>query len=308
MQVLSAADERRLIGELVETRKSLIRATIALAESRGEEPPPAEDFHKMIRSIRECGLGSDAADDEVQHLVSKYEETRDRIALANVRLVAYAARRYLNRGISFSDLLQEGFCGLLIGIDRFEPANGTRLATYALWWIKQALRRTISADAYPVRLNPKLLRQVAVEQEDLAHGPHAAKPHVTATLKSIRCAIRPTVSLDLAVDSGVSSTLADKSSSPTNRDRDSLENGEYVGHMMQSLSPREQTILQLRFGLDGKPTHSLSQISELLDVSKERIRQIQEKALQKLRAYEGSASPTRGRSIDTSGQSVRIKL
>jgi len=291
MKVLTEAEERRLIGELVETRTSLIEAITALKGFQDWDSLSREDFHKMIRSVVESRLGSSAAAVEVKRLARKYEETRDRIALANIRLVAYAAKRYLNRGISYSDLIQEGFCGLLTGIDRFEPSNGTRLATYALWWIKQALRRTVSADAYPVRLNPKLLRQVAIEQEEINHDAHQQRPHVAATLKSIRCAIRPTVSFDVAFETGATLGHVDRSGSPTNPERETAENGEYLVHMMRVLTAREQTVLQLRFGLEGHSAHSLSQVSEMLDVSKERVRQIQEKALQKLRAVEESECP-----------------
>jgi RNA polymerase sigma factor (sigma-70 family) len=309
MKVLTEEEERRLIGELVECRDSLIEAISALKDFRGRGPLSREDFHKLIRTVLTSRLGSSAAAVEVKRLARKYEETRDRIALANIRLVAYAAKRYLNRGISYSDLIQEGFCGLLNGIDRFEPSNGTRLATYVLWWIKQALRRTVSADAYPVRLNPKLLRQVAIEQEDINHdAQQQQRPHLAATLKSIRCAIRPTVPFDVAFETGAAPNRAERSSSPANPERESAENGEYLLHMMRVLTPRERTVLQLRFGLGGNSAHSLSQVSEVLEVSKERIRQIQEKALQKLRDLEEVERSDRDRSIDRSGRSVRIVI
>lgn len=308
MKVLSEAEERRLIGELVATRKLLLEAIAALKGLRDRDSLSREDFHKLIRSVLDSRLGSSPAAVEVKRLARKYEETRDRIALANIRLVAYAAKRYLNRGISYSDLIQEGFCGLLTGIDRFDPSNGTRLATYVLWWIKQALRRTVSADAYPVRLNPKLLRQIAIEQEEISHDAHQQRPHVAATLQSIRCAIRPTVSFDVALETGATPGHVDRSDSPANLERESAENGEYLNHMMRVLTPREQTVLQLRFGLGGHSAHSLSQISEVIDVSKERVRQIQEKALQKLRTVEEANPPAPGRSIDTSARSVRIGL
>src|SRR5262249_7016049 len=80
---------------------------------------------------------------------------------AHSRLVAYIARRYLNRGVSPADLIQEGFCGLLEAIDRFDTINTTRLATYAAWWIRQALQRAIAGAGYPVRLSPRQLRRLA---------------------------------------------------------------------------------------------------------------------------------------------------
>ena len=108
----------------------------------------------------------DGSDDEpchpaIPHLARRYEEIRAALAMANSRLVAYLARQYLNRGISPADLLQEGFCGLLEAIDRFDPVNTTRLATYASWWIRQALQRAIADGSYPVRLTPRQLRRLA---------------------------------------------------------------------------------------------------------------------------------------------------
>ena len=92
--------------------------------------------------------------------------------MANVRLVAHVAKRYNDRGVSSADLVQEGFCGLLSAIDRFDTMNQTRLATYAIWWIRQAIQRAVAAGAYPVRLNPKQLHQ-------LAQGQHHGRPRLS---------------------------------------------------------------------------------------------------------------------------------
>lgn len=311
MKVLSEEEERRLIAELIEIRSALMVAIATLTGLTNLEATSHDDFRELIRAALESRLGAGAAAVEANRLAQRYEDVRDRIALANIRLVAYAARRYLNRGVSYSDLVQEGFCGLLVGIDRFDPSNGTRLATYALWWIKQALRRTISADAYPVRLNPKLLRQIAIEQEAVnrdAAVKQTQRPHVAATLKSIRCAIRPTIPYDVALETGAASGGIEQSASLSCRERETAENGEYLDHLMTALTPREQRVLRLRFGLDGAAPRSLSQVSELLNVSKERIRQIQETALEKLRALEESRSSARIQSIDTSSRPVRIVL
>ena len=84
--------------------------------------------------------------------------------MANVRLVAHVAKRYHDRGIPPGDLIQEGFCALLVAIDRFDLVNETRLATYAIWWIRQAIQRAVAGGAYPVRLNPRQLHQLAQAQ------------------------------------------------------------------------------------------------------------------------------------------------
>ena len=96
----------------------------------------------------------------------KYSELRGKLALANLRLVAHVAKRFRDRGIPYGDLLQEGFCGLLEAIDRFDLNHETKLATYATWWIRQSMQRAVASGAYPVRLTPRHLRQLAQNQEE----------------------------------------------------------------------------------------------------------------------------------------------
>ena len=93
-----------------------------------------------------------------------------------MRLVAHVAKRFRDRGIAYSDLLQEGFCGLLEAIDRFDLTHETKLATYATWWIRQAMQRAVAAGAYPVRLSPRHLRQLAQNQEELERAERAPRP------------------------------------------------------------------------------------------------------------------------------------
>jgi RNA polymerase primary sigma factor len=212
--------------------------------------------------------------------------------MANVRLVAHVARRYNNRGLAPTDLLQEGFTGLLLAIDRFNPVNQTRLATYAVWWIRQAVQRAVAAGAYPVRLNPKQVQRLARAQQAItnAQNPLASQSEPASQgrgcLPATRldlAAIRTQISLDAPCHGDGSTRLADLMVFAPEHDEHDDTVEEYLGAMIQKLNPREQFVLKLRFGLDGEPRHSLSQISKVLNVSKERIRQIEERALQKLR-------------------------
>src|SRR5262249_28723875 len=107
------------------------------------------------------GRPDDSAAAAVWQRARRYEEIRGALAMANARLVAYLARRYLNRGVSPADLIQEGFCGLLEAIDRFDPINTTRLAPSASGWIRRALQRATAGAGYPVRLSPRQLRRLA---------------------------------------------------------------------------------------------------------------------------------------------------
>ena len=167
----------------------------------------------------------------------------------------------------------------------------TRLASYAVWWIRQALQRAVAAGAYPVRLNPRHLQQLATHSTEVEAGSEKKNGQSglknaggRSTIQQIHSATRPTVSLNTSyrADEG-GSYLLNGLVSPEEDETSSGELDEYLLSILQQLKPRERTVLELRYGLGGTECHSLSQVSEVLDVSKERIRQIQESALRKLR-------------------------
>lgn len=311
-QVMSAARERELLLELAECRRDLLLATRRPDGSEWDLSRPDAEFRRAIRGLTDDdsgpgGTGPSGGPGVVAapHLARRYEEIRGALAMANSRLVAYIARRYLNRGLSPADLLQEGFCGLLEAIDRFDPVNTTRLATYASWWIRQAIQRAIGEGSYPVRLTPRQLRRLAQSlprNTARAEGP-VPSPTPTLTPRVGRpaaagepaaawhelAAIRPRVSLDATSRFDDSTPLAEILAFLPDSEPETDEPGESVGSLLAALNPREQLIMKLRFGLDGQPRHSLSQIGEVLAVSKERVRQIQDRALRKLR---DAAKPT----------------
>jgi RNA polymerase primary sigma factor len=177
-----------------------------------------------------------------------------------------------------------------MAIDRFDTANTTRLATYAGWWIRQAMHYTIAGGAYPVRLNPRQLRRLI---SAIASGPalpagrpagsHHANEDGTATTWHELAAIRPHVPLDAACRTDDVTRLSDFLATAREPDEYPSEAVEFLRSLLGVLTPREQVVLTLRFGLDGQPRHSLSQVSEVLSVSKERVRQIQKRALERLR-------------------------
>jgi RNA polymerase primary sigma factor len=218
----------------------------------------------------------------LEAVFQRYFELRAELTLANMRLVAYVAKRYVNRGVAYSDLLQEGSCGLLEAIDRFDPAHQTKLSTYATWWIRQAIQSAVAAGAYPVRLTPRHLRQLAQNQEehDREIAQHPGRHHVaTESMQRIRSAARPAVSLD-----ETSFTRFHAMSDPERDPAGDIDLNEAVGKWMVSLRPRERQVLSYRYGLGGSPRLSLSQVGKVLDVSKERVRQIENAALKMLRA------------------------
>lgn len=288
VQVLSATEERELLVELDACKKLLFVAHDEPYTEPLDEPNTEEEIQELVRCLLDPRAARDEAEQRLAKVAIRYSEIRTRLAMANLRLVAHVAKKYRNRGISSSDLLQEGFCGLLKAIDRFQPSKETRLASYAVWWIRQSLQRAVAAGAYPVRLNPRHLQQLAQSNPELRSvtkpGKKPRSAGASATIEQIHSATRPTVSLNANLRADEGSSLINSLTYPATEESSTKELDEYLVVMMKELKPREQVVIQLRYGLGGQECHSLSQVSEVLDVSKERIRQIQESALQKLRS------------------------
>lgn len=283
-QVLSVSEERELLRELADCKAKLSAALESIPGASGadtEDPQSLAD--RWIAAANDGSQGS-----RLGAIACRFKELRGRLALANTRLVAHVAKRFRDRGISYSDLLQEGMCGLLEAIDRFDLGHGTKLATYATWWIRQSMQKAVAAGAYPVRLSPRHLRQLAQNQDDgtidVARSPSDA--HVSADLiRRIHTATRPAISLDANYDNyGDFNLLQTMSTSDDTDPFDDVDTGETLGKLLGVLRPREQEVLSLRFGLTGQAGLSLSEVGKVLEVSKERIRQIQDRALEKLRA------------------------
>ena len=173
VQVLSADQERVLVLELDGCKRRLLEVRQLLGGELSGTSPEDEEIQAIVRHLLNRSTVKTEVVRQLAPLAERYNEIRTKLAMANLRLVAYVARKYRNRGITSSDLLQEGFCGLLKAIDRFEPAKETRLASYAVWWIRQALQRAVAAGAYPVRLNPRHLQQLALSNADLAAAAEA---------------------------------------------------------------------------------------------------------------------------------------
>jgi RNA polymerase primary sigma factor len=294
--VMSAARERELLLELADAKETLLRTTRRPDGTDWGASTPDADFQRMVHGLANRNTAFEPATAAIAPLARRYEEIRTALAMANSRLVAHIAKRYFNRGISAADLIQEGFCGLMAAIDRFDTANTTRLATYAGWWIRQAMQRAIAGCAYPVRLNPKQLQRLAHANAH-ASDPKPDSSEYTATSPTIPsesdprnlAAIRTQVSLDAPCHVDDRTPLADLLVSVAEPDQTEDEALEFLGTILQTLTSREQMVLKLRFGLEGEPRHSLNQLGRLLQVSKERVRQIEERAMEKLRGVADGA-------------------
>jgi RNA polymerase primary sigma factor len=224
---------------------------------------------------------------------------REHMIRANLRLVIKIARDYEGYGLPLLDLINEGNIGLMKGVERFDPAKGGKLSTYGAWWIKQSIKRALANQSKTIRLPVHLvdkvnrMRRAAHELREL-FGREATEEELAeeldAPVKKVRLWMRAsmkTASLDAPLGDEDSSPLADVvPASDTLDPYEDLEQRtvhEMVHRFLPGLQPRELSILQERFGLSGGPEKTLDEIGQRFGVTRERIRQLQNLALAKLR-------------------------
>jgi RNA polymerase primary sigma factor len=294
--LLTPEEERELLADFWETKSELVKALVRHFPRLRQLKPALEPW-PMAQFIRDQ-CGEDArVNASVRRLHDRYVHLKHRLASANIRLAAHVAKRFRHHALSYADLLQEAVCGLMQAIDRFDVSHGTRLATYATWWIRQTLQIAVARQSHLVSLSPHHLQELGLlqqESEALAHGgKHLPSPQELASrtgsslehLTHLQTATRTPVSLNAVLDDDSDFKLTE--AMPDNESqtlRQNSERQEALYFLMENLRPRERKVLDLRFGLTGHGTHSLRQIGHLLRISKERVRQIQNRALEKLRA------------------------
>lgn len=294
--LLTPEEERELLADFWEIKCELVRALIRNFSRLRQHRPVLEPW-PMAQFIRDHCDNDARKVVAVRRLHDRYIHLKHRLASANIRLAAHVAKRFRHHALSYADLLQEAVCGLMQAIDRFDVSHGTRLATYATWWIRQTLQIAVARQSHLVSLSPHHLQELGLlqqESEALAHGgKHLPSPQELASrtgsslehLTHLQTATRTPVSLNAVLDDDSDFKLTE--AMPDNDSATQQQNSERqeaLQFLMENLRPRERKVLDLRFGLTGNGTHSLRQIGHLLRISKERVRQIQNRALEKLRA------------------------
>jgi RNA polymerase sigma factor (sigma-70 family) len=238
-------------------------------------------------------------------LVGRVEEShvrltheKNRFIEHNLKLVVAIAKDYRNLGLSFPDLIQEGNLGLIRAVEKFDHRRGFKFSTYAVWWIRQALVRAIQNHSRTIRLpshvHDRLQRSQRVRAEltgKLGREPTAAElaPELgtdTGSLEILDLLSREAISLESSVagtEKRLEDFVSDPGSSQPDQGLDSERMRSGVGHLICALTSREQLILRLRYGLGGEEEHTLEQIGQSLGLSRERVRQLEARALKKLR-------------------------
>jgi RNA polymerase primary sigma factor len=298
-EAAGAADELLAGGPAALYLREISRTPLLTAE---EEVALAKELEagKAARAKLEAGVADEAERARLEEEARVGDAARKRLIESNLRLVVSVARKYLGRGMSFLDLVQEGNIGLQRGVDKFDWRRGFRFSTYAYWWIRQAVSRAVAEQSRTIRLPVHIVEQLtklynaARELEvELGRPPTPAEIGDRMGLDAERVreafrAARVPISLETPIGDEQESTIADViadagTRAPADQAEDEVLHQMLDSSLRERLTQREAEVLKLRFGLGDNRERTLAEVGQELGISRERARQLEAEAMRKLR-------------------------
>jgi RNA polymerase primary sigma factor/RNA polymerase nonessential primary-like sigma factor len=269
------------------------------------EAEPAETMDAIksyLKEIRKSVLLTFAQEQDLGKRIQEQgdEDARRQMIESNLRLVVSMAKRYINRGLPFSDIIEEGNIGLIRAAEKFDYKRGFKFSTYASWWIRQAIERAIINQSkmirLPVHVVERLNHYMAISEQLMREKSQVPTAKEVARRMSVKedeildlqQLIRKTYSLDSPIggrpDTSLKDVIEDTSQMPPSMMAIGIRNREEIEKWLETLKENERKVIVLRFGLAGEMSHTLEEIGTVFGLTRERVRQIEHSALTKLRA------------------------
>jgi RNA polymerase sigma factor (sigma-70 family) len=289
--------------ELVDTRQEESRQEYEQNKENSRSPVPQglDAVKYYLKDIRSMSLLTFEEEQALGKRIAEGDQrARTTMIEANLRLVVAIGKKYINRGLPFADILEEGNIGLIRAVEKFQYERGFKFSTYAVWWIRQSIERAIVNQSKVIRL--------PVHVAGMVHSYSSTVRHLTQMLgheptiediaekmgvsieraRNLSLVLRETYSLDMLIgdheDDTLQNVLKDVNAQSPEGASDDLRRRKHIDEWLSQLGDVERTVIELRFGLDNENPRTLDSIGKKLKITRERVRQIQEQALKKLKA------------------------